>query len=348
MGEVSLRRVHKVFGSDTIIGDLSLDVADGEFVTLVGPSTLLRMIAGLEEVSGGDILIGGRNVNKVPSKDRDVAMVFQNYALYPHMTVAQNLGFALRMRKVPKAEIERRIAEVATALDLPAVLDRYPRQLSGGQRQRVATGRAIIRQPQLFLFDEPLSNLDAKLRVQVRAQLRELHRQIGVTSLYVTHDQVEAMTMGDRIVVLREGHVEQVGPPLELYDRPVNTFVATFIGSPSMNLLSGRRAGDTLLLGDGMCVPLRPGCGVGEGALFTLGIRPEHVERGGEEDLPMRVATIEQTGADTMAICDFGGGTLSAVVRERFSAAPGSLIALRLPPQHHHYFDAEGQRMPGG
>jgi multiple sugar transport system ATP-binding protein len=350
MANVSLRRVVKAFGPATIINDLSLTVRDGEFMTLVGPSgsgksTLLRLVAGLERPSAGEILIGDRVVNDVPSRDRDVAMVFQNYALYPQMTVAQNLGFALRMRKVSKGEVERRVAEAARALDLTLLLDRYPRQLSGGQRQRVATGRAIVRKPQLFLFDEPLSNLDAKLRVQVRAELRDLHRQIGVTSLYVTHDQVEAMTMGDRIAVLRGGVVEQVGAPLELYDRPANLFVATFIGSPAMNLLAGRRSGDMLLMIGGQSVPLRPNCGIPDGEVLTLGIRPEHVAFGDKTDLAVSSVTLEQTGAETTIIGKLAGEPLVAVVRERLSVAQGSFLPVRLPRRHHHYFDRSGRRV---
>ncbi|MGH8799041.1 MAG: ABC transporter ATP-binding protein, partial [Casimicrobiaceae bacterium] len=244
MAAVSIRAVHKRFGSTPVIRGVDIEIADGEFCVLVGPSgcgksTLLRMLAGLEEITGGEISIGDRVVNRVAPKERDIAMVFQNYALYPHMTVRDNMSFALLLAKQSKSEIEKRVARAADILGLAQLLDRYPRQLSGGQRQRVAMGRAIVRDPQVFLFDEPLSNLDAKLRVQMRTEIKELHQRLKTTSIYVTHDQIEAMTMADRIVVMREGIVEQTGTPLELYDSPTNTFVAGFIGSPAMNLVPG-------------------------------------------------------------------------------------------------------------
>ena len=263
MASVRLRDLSKSFEATAIINDVSLDIEHGEFVTLVGPSgsgksTLLRMIAGLESVTAGTIEIDDRIVNDVPPKHRDIAMVFQSYALYPHMTVRQNLGFALKLRGWKKGEIEQRVMDAAASLNLTALLDRYPRQLSGGQRQRVATGRAIVRDPAVFLFDEPLSNLDAALRVQVRAELRQLHQRLGVTTVYVTHDQVEAMTMADKIVVLRDGRIEQVGAPLELYDHPANIFVATFIGSPAMNLITGTYRDQSLVLTDGSTLPVDP------------------------------------------------------------------------------------------
>ena len=249
MSSVQIREVRKAFGPTQVIQGVSVDIADGEFVVLVGPSgcgksTLLRMVAGLESISDGEIAIGGRVVNKLEPKERDIAMVFQNYALYPQMTVAQNLGFALELARLDKQTIQTKVAAAAASLGLEPLLARYPRQLSGGQRQRVAMGRAIVRDPKVFLFDEPLSNLDAKLRVQVRGEIKELQHRLKTTTIYVTHDQVEAMTMGDKIVVMNGGRVEQVGPPLELYDRPANTFVATFLGSPAMNLLSGRVEGE--------------------------------------------------------------------------------------------------------
>jgi len=248
MASVEIRDVRKAFGSTAVIHGVDVDIADGEFVILVGPSgcgksTLLRMIAGLENISGGEILIGNRVVNTVPPKERDIAMVFQNYALYPHMTVADNMAFSMKLRKADKAEIAQRIDKAATILGLKHLLDRYPRQLSGGQRQRVAMGRAIVRDPQVFLFDEPLSNLDAKLRVQMRTEIKELHQRLKTTTIYVTHDQIEAMTMADKIVVMHDGIVEQVGSPLELYDRPGNRFVAGFIGSPAMNFMNGKVTG---------------------------------------------------------------------------------------------------------
>src|ERR1700719_328010 len=244
MASVAIRSVRKAFGSVYVIHDVNVDIADGEFVVLVGPSgcgksTLLRMIAGLEHISGGEIFISDRVVNNLPPKERDTAMVFQNYALYPHMTVAANMGFSLRLRGAPTAEIEARVKQAADILGLDVLLERYPRQLSGGQRQRVAMGRAIVRDPQVFLFDEPLSNLDAKLRVQMRTEIKELHQRLKTTSIYVTHDQIEAMTMADKIVVMKDGVVEQIGDPLTLYDQPNNVFVAGFIGSPAMNMVPG-------------------------------------------------------------------------------------------------------------
>jgi multiple sugar transport system ATP-binding protein len=247
MAAVSIRSVHKHFGSTHVIRGVDIEIANGEFCVLVGPSgcgksTLLRMIAGLEQIAEGEVAIGDVVVNRVPPKERDIAMVFQNYALYPHMTVRDNMSFALMLAKLPKAEIESRVRKAADILGLEPYLERYPRQLSGGQRQRVAMGRAIVRDPQVFLFDEPLSNLDAKLRVQMRTEIKELHQRLRTTSIYVTHDQIEAMTMADNIVVMRDGVVEQIGAPLDLYDRPLSTFVAGFIGSPAMNMLAGVRA----------------------------------------------------------------------------------------------------------
>ena len=270
MAAVEIRAVHKRFGSTHVIRGVDFGIAEAEFCVLVGPSgcgksTLLRMIAGLEEISQGEIAIGGTVVNRVPPKERDIAMVFQNYALYPHMTVRDNMSFALMLAKQPKAEIEARVKKAADILGLSALLDRYPRQLSGGQRQRVAMGRAIVRDPQVFLFDEPLSNLDAKLRVQMRTEIKELHQRLLTTSIYVTHDQIEAMTMADKIVVMRDGMVEQIGDPLSLYDRPNNTFVAGFIGSPAMNLVPGtvrrqrrRRKGRVRRRGNPACAAGRP------------------------------------------------------------------------------------------
>ena len=352
MATVSLRDVRKCFGAVDVIKGVSVEIQHGEFVALVGPSgcgksTLLRMVAGLEDVSGGVIEINGQAVNDVPPKARNVAMVFQNYALYPHMTVAQNLGFSLRMRGTDKVEVQRRVDEVAASLDLAALLGRYPRELSGGQRQRVATGRAIVRNPQVFLFDEPLSNLDAKLRVQVRAELRQLHRRLGVTSIYVTHDQIEAMTMADRIVVLRDGAIEQVGAPLELYDRPANTFVAAFIGSPSMNLIDGRYKDGALALSDGRSIPVRTQFNGTAETPLTLGVRPEHFEivSSGAGDLDATLIAAEPTGSETMVMAEFCGKTLTIITRERFCQEPGSRIGIRADIAHHHYFDAQGLRI---
>jgi multiple sugar transport system ATP-binding protein len=349
MASVTLRDLSKSFGSVDIIRGVSLDIAHGEFVALVGPSgsgksTLLRMIAGLEEVTAGTIAIDGRFVNDVPPKHRDIAMVFQSYALYPHMTVAENLAFALKMRKLEGAEIARRVAATAEALNLTALLDRYPRQLSGGQRQRVATGRAIVREPQVFLFDEPLSNLDAALRVQVRAELRQLHRRLGVTSIYVTHDQVEAMTMADTIVVLRDGRIEQVGAPLELYDRPDNTFVATFIGSPAMNLLTGVVRDGGVVLGEDVVVPVDPATAAPEGAPLTIGIRPEQIQIA-DDGVPATVTALEPTGAETVMVAEVAGTPVTVVTRERVALRPGDPVRLRMLPAHQLAFDAEGRRL---
>src|SRR5499426_561339 len=274
MASVAIRDVRKAFGATAVIHGVDISIRDGEFVVLVGPSgcgksTLLRMIAGLENISGGEIRIGDRVVNRLPPKERDVAMVFQNYALYPHMTVADNMAFSMKLRGAPQREIDERVSRAATILGLSQLLERYPRQLSGGQRQRVAMGRAIVRDPQVFLFDEPLSNLDAKLRVQMRTEIKELHQRLKTTSVYVTHDQIEAMTMADKIVVMRDGVVEQTGGPLDLYDRPANTFVAGFIGSPAMNMIPGtaRTAGGagSVEFGEGVALPLPAGARIADG-----------------------------------------------------------------------------------
>ncbi|MCH1583981.1 MAG: sn-glycerol-3-phosphate ABC transporter ATP-binding protein UgpC, partial [Flavobacteriales bacterium] len=284
MADVSVRRLFKSYGETAVIHGIDVDIADGEFVVLVGPSgcgksTLLRMIAGLEEITSGDVNIGNQRVNNLSPSQRDIAMVFQSYALYPHKTVEANMGFSLKLRKMNKAEVKRQVADAAEILGLTPYLARYPRALSGGQRQRVAMGRAIVRNPKVFLFDEPLSNLDAKLRVQMRAEIRELHQRLQTTTIYVTHDQIEAMTMADKIVVLNGGHVEQVGSPLDLYDRPKNRFVASFIGSPSMNLLNGEvtalKGGfaTIMLAGSTLDIPASKDLAVGK--RISLGIRPE-------------------------------------------------------------------------
>ncbi len=301
MASIKIDRVEKVYpGGIKAVDGVSLDVQDGEFLVLVGPSgcgktTLLRMIAGLEEISGGAISIGDRVVNDVPPADRDIAMVFQNYALYPHMTVRRNMAFGLELRGFPKPEIEERVGEAAETLGLASMLDRKPKELSGGQRQRVALGRAIVRQPSAFLFDEPLSNLDAKLRVQMRAELKRLHRRLRTTTVYVTHDQEEAMTLGDRVVVMKDGLLQQVGRPLDVYERPANRFVAGFLGSPPMNFLSGRLTGD---LFEGAGLRLRvPASGSGD---VVLGLRPEHLTDrptdGPCERLTLKVSVVEQLG----------------------------------------------------
>jgi multiple sugar transport system ATP-binding protein len=324
MASVSIRNVAKSYGATAVIHGVSVEMQDGEFVVLVGPSgcgksTLLRMIAGLEPITAGEIAIGGRVVNDLEPKDRDIAMVFQNYALYPHMTVEKNMGFSLEHRGVGRAEIAQRVQWAADILGLGALLQRRPGQLSGGQRQRVAMGRAIVRNPQVFLFDEPLSNLDAKLRVVMRGEIKGLHQRLKTTTVYVTHDQVEAMTMADKIVVMNAGRVEQVGTPVELFDRPANLFVAGFIGSPSMNFV--------------------PGAVMGEGAATTLGIRPEHFEIA-DGGLQATVRLVETLGSDTQLTADAGGAELVAVFHHRVAAAPGDVLPLRPIAAAVHRFDA--------
>ena len=351
MARVSIRAVHKEFGSTRVIRGVNVEIADGEFCVLVGPSgcgksTLLRMIAGLEEISGGEIAIGDTVVNRVPPKERDIAMVFQNYALYPHMTVRDNMSFALMLAKQPKSEIEARVKRAADILGLTAYLDRYPRQLSGGQRQRVAMGRAIVRDPQVFLFDEPLSNLDAKLRVQMRTEIKELHQRLKTTSIYVTHDQIEAMTMADKIVVMKDGVVEQIGDPLTLYDRPANTFVAGFIGSPAMNMLPGVVAdAGNVDFGASVMLPLPKGARADEGREVLYGVRPEHCALG-TSGLPVEVVVVEPTGADTQLYCRFDGRDVTATIKDRTDCRPGDRIHLVPDLSRAHVFDkASGQRL---
>ena len=356
MASVEIRKVDKYFGSTHILHGVEIDIPDGEFVVLVGPSgcgksTLLRMVAGLEEITKGEIAIGGRVVNQVPPKDRDIAMVFQNYALYPHMTVRQNMAFSLKLAKAPQTTIDERVGRAAAILGLENLLDRYPRQLSGGQRQRVAMGRAIVRDPQVFLFDEPLSNLDAKLRVQMRTEIKELHQRLKTTAIYVTHDQIEAMTMADRIVVMQAGVVEQLGAPLELYDRPVNLFVAGFIGSPSMNFIDAkvRRSNGraVAVAGNGAELPLPPDAAVGDGAEVIYGIRPEHLAlREPGAGLAAEVVVVEPTGAETLLVTRLAGIECKAVFRERHRLEPGEGIGLEPQLDQVHLFDrASGRRL---
>ena len=344
MAGVTIAKVAKHYGPLEILKSVSIDIADGEFVVLVGPSgcgksTLLRMLAGLETITGGEIFIGDRLVNDLPPKDRDIAMVFQSYALYPHMTVADNMAFSLKLKKVEKSARDSKIKAAADILGLTALLDRYPRQLSGGQRQRVAMGRAIVRDPQVFLFDEPLSNLDAKLRVQVRSEIKEMHQRLGTTTIYVTHDQIEAMTMADKIVVMREGHIEQIGTPLDLYDRPANMFVAGFIGSPAMNFLSGSPEGGGFDLGNGLSLPFAAAA-----STRTLGIRPEHV-RIDPNGIPAVVSLIEPTGAETQVVFRLGDQTLTAALRERVAVRPGDKLSIALDVDQLHQFDRNQQRV---
>jgi multiple sugar transport system ATP-binding protein len=354
MAGVAIRSVHKHFGSTHVIRGVDIAIADGEFCVLVGPSgcgksTLLRMIAGLEEISEGEIAIGAKVVNRVAPKERDIAMVFQNYALYPHMTVRDNMSFALMLAKQPKAQIEARVRRAADILGLVPFLDRYPRQLSGGQRQRVAMGRAIVRDPQVFLFDEPLSNLDAKLRVQMRTEIKELHQRLKTTSIYVTHDQIEAMTMADKIVVMRDGVVEQTGDPLALYDGPVNTFVAGFIGSPAMNMIPGTArvapVNAQVEFGDGVALPLPTGARAADGQSVLYGIRPEHFALA-DHGLPVEIVVVEPTGADTQLYCRFEGREVTVTLRERAECHAGDRIRLAPDLGRAHLFDAaSGQRL---
>jgi multiple sugar transport system ATP-binding protein len=349
MAEVTIRALTKAYGAVQVVHGLDLDIADGEFVVLVGPSgcgksTLLRMIAGLEEVTGGDVLIGPRRVNNLPPSERDIAMVFQNYALYPHKTVGANMGFALKMRGMDKAIIAEKVKRAAEILGLTNYLDRYPRALSGGQRQRVAMGRAIVRDPQVFLFDEPLSNLDAKLRVQMRTEIRELHQRLKTTTVYVTHDQIEAMTMADKIVVMQGGRIEQVGAPLELYDRPANTFVAGFIGSPAMNMLPGVVRDGAVEIEGGGRLPLPKGISLAEGREVTYGIRPEHL--GVAEGIAGTVAVVEPTGSETHVVLRSGEREVVAMFRDRVAFRPGDSLTFAPDAEKVHLFDkASGVRL---
>jgi sn-glycerol 3-phosphate transport system ATP-binding protein len=357
MGSISLREVEKTYGHGSkavkVIHGVNAEIADGEFIVIVGPSgcgksTLLRMVAGLEEITGGEISIGPRVVNRLEPSERDIAMVFQNYALYPHMSVYDNMAYGLKIAKVPKAEIEVRVQKAAKILELGSLLDRKPRQLSGGQRQRVAMGRAIVRQPQVFLFDEPLSNLDAKLRAQTRLEIQKLHAELGVTSLFVTHDQVEAMTLGERLIVMNAGRIEQVGTPEAVYGQPATTFVAGFIGSPPMNLLPGRADGSRFVLG-GQTLAL-PAAAPRAGAL-TLGVRPEHVEMRSGGGWPLRVDMLEMLGAERLVYGRLGdaGAEAGFVLRIDGTTVPpkhGDTVYLHMAPEHLHWYDGEtGKRI---
>jgi multiple sugar transport system ATP-binding protein len=346
MARVTVRGLRKAFGTTQILHGVDVEIEDGEFAVLVGPSgcgksTLLRMIAGLESVTGGTIRIGERVVNNLAPGERDIAMVFQSYALYPHKTVAANMAFALKLRRTDRAEVDARVRRAAAILGLEPYLDRYPRQLSGGQRQRVAMGRAIVRDPQVFLFDEPLSNLDAKLRVQMRAEIKELHQRLKTTTVFVTHDQIEAMTMADKIVVMNAGQIEQIGAPLQLYDRPANLFVAAFIGSPAMNLIEGV-AGDRGVEALGSVLPLA-GAAPPPGRPVIYGIRPEHLELA-PDGLPARVAVVEPTGAETLAYLHCGGRPVVAVFRDRHALVPGQDVHLRPQADKAHLFDPDSGR----
>ncbi len=345
MAEVKIEAVAKQFGAVEVLKSVSLDVRDGEFLVLVGPSgcgksTLLRMIAGLDDITSGEMWIGDRMVTDLPAKERDIAMVFQSYALYPHMSVADNMSFALKLKGASKQEIATKVSDSAKILGLEHLLDRYPRQLSGGQRQRVAMGRAIVRNPQVFLFDEPLSNLDAKLRVVMRSEIKELHQRLGTTTVYVTHDQVEAMTLADRIVVMRDGRIEQIGTPLELYDTPVNMFVAGFIGSPAMNFLNGEMTERGFRLTNGITLETHHH----PAGAVTCGIRPEHFQLGTGE-LDCEVAVVEPTGSETLVLSRTNGQSVTAVFKDRLSVKPGERITLRPDPAKLQFFDADGRRL---
>jgi multiple sugar transport system ATP-binding protein len=351
MSTVHLNRVRKAYGPTTIIHDLSADFAAGEFTALVGPSgcgksTLLRMIAGLESISSGEISIGDRVVNKLEPRERDIAMVFQSYALYPHMSVADNMSFALQLAKMEKAAIGERVEATSGMLGLGQLLGRFPRQLSGGQRQRVAMGRAIVRRPEVFLFDEPLSNLDAKLRVKMRSEIKALHKRLASTTIYVTHDQVEAMTMADRIVVMRDGHVEQIGAPLDLYRHPANLFVAGFIGSPAMNQLSGQITESGFALPDGSILPLPPQVHAAPGQKVIYGIRPEHIAPS-SDGVAFPVQQMEPTGAETLIAVHAGAQEILSAVRGFPPATEDGSIRLAFDAREAHLFDAEtGRRLP--
>ena len=351
MANVTIDKVVKKYGSVEVVHGIDASIGDGEFVVLVGPSgcgksTLLRMIAGLEEISGGTISIGDRIVNDLPPKSRDISMVFQNYALYPHMTVEENMAFSLTLAGASKEEKTKKVHEAAEILGLVPLLERKPKALSGGQRQRVAMGRSIVRNPQVFLFDEPLSNLDAKLRVQMRGEIKGLHRRLGTTMVYVTHDQIEAMTMADRIVVMQAGRIEQIGTPLELYDKPNNVFVAQFIGSPAMNLFPAVfKDGEVFLQGNeptGLSGP----AGLRNGQKLQIGKRPEEIRLAGEGPIKVSVENIEPTGSETFVEALRGDKPVSIVLRYRPEFSIGAVCSLVLSEGATHYFDAEsGMRL---
>jgi sn-glycerol 3-phosphate transport system ATP-binding protein len=350
MATLTLDNVKKSYNDREVIHGVSCDIADGELVVVVGPSgcgksTLLRMVAGLEDITSGAVAIDGRVVNGVEPKDRDIAMVFQNYALYPHMSCFDNMAYGLRMRRMERAEIAKRVDRAAGILQLDGLLDRKPRQLSGGQRQRVAMGRAIVRDPKVFLFDEPLSNLDAKLRVQMRVEIKRLQQELGTTSLYVTHDQVEAMTLADRLIVMNAGNADQIGPPLELYERPATAFVAGFIGSPAMNLVEGRIDGPGVVIGN-CTLPVAHKNGAGRAVL--AGLRPEHLELAEGGALPLTVELLERLGADTIVHGRLGSEGIVMTARAAGTIDPplGQTLRFAVRPEHIHLFDAEtGKRL---
>ena len=349
MGSISISNVRKSFGPVHVLHNVDLDIEDGEFIVLVGPSgcgksTLLRMIAGLEEVTAGEISIAGRRVNELAPKDRDIAMVFQSYALYPHMNVAGNMSYSLRLRKAAKETIAKAVSGAASKLGLDPLLERRPKALSGGQRQRVAMGRAIVRQPKAFLFDEPLSNLDARLREQMRAEIKKLHGDLKATSIYVTHDQIEAMTLADRIVAMHGGVIQQVGSPLDLYDRPANLFVAGFMGSPAMNLIEGTYGDGHVRFANGVAVAAGDHTGLADGSTVTTGIRPEHVAIVGEGGLAASVELIEPTGFGIIVHAMLDGLPVKIFTQDRATMNMGREIRIAFPRERLHLFDANGQR----
>jgi multiple sugar transport system ATP-binding protein len=348
MASVTLRNIIKKYGDVQVIHGVDLDIDDGSFVVLLGPSgcgksTLLRSIAGLEKISSGDINIGNTRVNDVHPKDRNIAMVFQNYALYAHMNVRDNMSFSMVLAKKPQSEIDEKVGWAARILNLDPYLKRYPRELSGGQRQRVAMGRAIVRNPAVFLFDEPLSNLDAKLRVQMRTEIKDLHERLKTTTVYVTHDQIEAMTMADKIVILKDGVIEQQGSPLEVYDHPDNLFVAEFIGSPAMNILRGVVKGSAVVTAGGVSLPLPKQHGAKDGQKVAYGIRPEHLMLG--SGFPALVSVTEPTGPEIHVYADAGGDEICAVIRDRVDVARGNTIQLAPRLDKVHLFDAESGKV---
>ena len=348
MASVSFRNIEKSFGKVKIIHGISFDISNGEFVVLVGPSgcgksTLLRMLAGLEEITGGEIAIDSKVINDLDSKDRDIAMVFQSYALYPHMTVRDNMAFSLKLRKADAALTNQRVGNAARILNLDPLLDRFPRELSGGQRQRVAMGRAIVRDPKVFLFDEPLSNLDAKLRVAMRAEIKALHQRLKTTTVYVTHDQIEAMTMADRIVVMHDGIIEQIGTPLELFDNPGNLFVAQFIGSPSMNVLKGTLRvadGQTWVEAQGHRWPANALAKAGDGHTVSYGVRPTDIRVSDSgTGIAAKVIVVEPTGAETELLLEVGSSQVIVVMHGRTAAQPDDTIYLEIDASKAHLFD---------
>ena len=356
MAQVHLRGVKKTYDNKIeVIHGIDMEIADGEFIVIVGPSgcgksTLLRMVAGLERITGGEVAIGDRVVNELEPKDRDIAMVFQNYALYPHMSVYQNMAYGLKIKKMPKDEIERRVQKAAKILELGTFLQRLPRQLSGGQRQRVAMGRAIVREPAVFLFDEPLSNLDAKLRVQMRLEIKRLQRELGVTSIYVTHDQVEAMTLADRLIVMNAGVADQIGTPMDVYDRPASVFVAGFIGSPAMNFLAAKVGQDRKSVdlagtnaNGAISLPLAQPTSAAVGTAVALGVRPEHLHPAADGPLQFEVELAEPLGADTLLHGRFGAARELVTVRQggHVIARPGEMRHFKAEPGHLHLFNSQ-------